>query len=306
MGDASQRKLKQMLEVLIMLSQKYGRSKESLAEHFGTSVKTITRYMDTFRDVGFVLNKTQDGYWRLDKDNSEYKDLSELLHFSEDESAILAKAIDSIETTTELKEELKRKLYSLYNIDRIATPTARKEKAGLIEILTDAIQQKKQVYLIKYSSTNSMQISDRLIEPFSFTQNLEDIWAFEPISGKNKLFKLERIRKAKISSTNYQFEEQHRKADTDVFRMSSDKTTEVQLKLSLKAKNLLIEEFPRAEKYLAKSENTHYTLTVPVHDWKGVGRFIMGLPTDIEIIYPEELKEYVLSEMEKGIKNLKK
>ncbi len=305
MGDASQKKLKQMLEVLIMLSQKYGRSKESLAEHFGTSIKTISRYMETFREVGFVLKRTSEGYWQLDKDNSDYKDLSELLHFSEDESAILSNAIDSIDTTTELKEQLKRKLYSLYNIDRIATPLAKKQKATHIAVLSKAISEKKQVILSHYSSANTMQVSDRLIEPFNFTHNFADIWAYEPQSGMNKMFKLERIGKVKPTKADFMFEQHHQKTETDVFRMSSTKTMDVKLKLSLKAKNLLIEEFPRAEKFIEKNTDNEYLFSAPVRDWKGVGRFILGLSFDIDIVYPDELKNYVVNEMEKGLKKIK-
>jgi predicted DNA-binding transcriptional regulator YafY len=30
-----------------------------------------------------------------------------------------------------------------------------------------------------------------------------------------------------------------------------------------------------------------------VQDWKGVGRFIMGLPGEVEVVEPEELREYL-------------
>jgi predicted DNA-binding transcriptional regulator YafY len=301
MAEASHRKLRQMLELLIMLgSSKYGRDKKSLAEHFEISEKTVNRYFDTFTEAGFVIDK-KNGLFSINKKETEYKDLSELLHFSEDESEILSKAIDSIETTTDLKEQLKLKLYSIYNFDRVATPLAKKHNNKIISLLTQAIENKKQVILKNYSSANSQNISDRLVEPFNFTHNYTSVWAYEPETNTNKTFKIDRISKIEILKSDFMFEKNHKKNDLDVFRMSSDKKIEIKLILSIKAFNLLIEEFPRAEKYTKKLKNDKFELTTKIADFKGVGRFIMGLPKDIEINYPQELKEFILAEMKKGI-----
>jgi proteasome accessory factor C len=304
LGQTSQEKLRRMLELLIMLGEsKYGRSKKSLAEHFGKDVKTIGRYIETFESVGFVISETQKGFYKIDKMHSDYKDLSELLHFSEDESEILSNAIDSIAATTELKEQLKSKLYSIYNFDRIATPLAKKHNQKIILMLTKAIESKKQVLLINYSSSNSKNVSDRLTEPFNFTHNYTAVWAYEPEAGINKTFKIDRISKVEILNSDFIFEEKHKKNDLDVFRMSSEKKIPVKLNLSLKAFNLLTEEFPRAEKYTKKLSENKYELNTTVADLKGVGRFILGLPQDVEIINPESLKKHVYDIMKKSLIN---
>ena len=303
MSDASQKKLRQMLEMLIMLTNKYGRSKASLAEYFSISIKTVERYLETYREVGFIIDKLDADFFRINKENSEYKDLSELLHFSEDESEILTKAIDSIDTTTELKEQLKKKLYSVYNFDRVATPLAKKHNRNIIEIVSEAIEAKKQVILLNYSSANSQNIRDRLVEPFNFTHNFTAVWAYECDTMTNKTFKIDRISKIQIQESSYCFEEKHKKNELDVFRMSSNHKIEIKLIMTIKAYNLLIEEFPRAEKFTKKIKNNKYEFLTTIADMKGVGRFIMGLPEDVEIVFPQELKNYVVSIMRKGIEN---
>lgn len=305
MAEASQRKLRQMLDLLIMLSNKYGRDKKSLAERFGLSEKTIGRYIETFKNVGFVIDKNEDGFFKINKEESKYKDLSELLHFSEDESLILSKAIESIDATNTLKDQLKKKLYSIYNFDRVATPIVKKHNKRIIQKLSKAISNSKQAILIKYSSSNSQKISDRLIEPFDFTQNYTSVWAYESESGFCKTFKINRITNVEILNKKYNFKEKHKKGNLDVFRMTGTENIKVKLILSIKAYNLLIEEFPQAEAFTSKKKNNLYCFETEIHSFYGIGRFILGLPEDIEIIKPQKLKDYVITEMQKGIKKIK-
>ncbi|MCF6240677.1 MAG: WYL domain-containing protein [Bacteroidales bacterium] len=304
MSEASQKKLRQMLELLLMLNNKYGRSKQALAEHFRCTQRTINRYLNTFKEVGFVIENNK-GYVKIDKENSDYKDLSELLHFSEDESLILTKAIDSIDTNTQLKELLKKKLYSIYNFDRVASPVVKRHGQQIVQKLLHAISDKRQVQLIQYRSANSNDISNRIVEPFDFTQNYTSVWAFEPEAEICKTFKISRVSKIEILSQNFLFEEKHQKGRLDVFRMTGNKNIPVHIRLSLKAYNLLIEEFPRAEYYIQKKNDNLYDFEADVHSLYGIGRFVLGLPSDIEVVEPQSLRDYLIDEMKKGIKKLK-
>lgn len=305
MSEASQKKFRQMLELLLMLDNKFGREKKALAEYFNCSTRTIDRYINTFKEVGFVI-ENKNGFFKINRKESEYKDLSELLHFSEDESLILTKAIESIDATSELKEQLKKKLYSVYNFDRVATPVVKKHNYRIIKLLFKAISDKKQIKLIKYRSANSQNVTDRIVEPFDFTQNYTSVWAFEPESGICKTFKINRITNLEILNNIQVFQENHKKGKLDVFRMTGERKIDVKLKLSLKAYNLLIEEFPRAELYIQKVNDNLYFFETTVFSLYGIGRFVLGLPLDIEIVNPQELKNYVLKEMQKGIEKFTK
>ena len=65
------------------------------------------------------------------------------------------------------------------------------------------------------------------------------------------------------------------------------------------AANLLTEEFPLASKYLSSVDETTFILSTEVGNFLGVGRFILGLPGEITIIYPQELKSYIIDKMQK-------
>lgn len=59
------------------------------------------------------------------------------------------------------------------------------------------------------------------------------------------------------------------------------------------AHNLLIEEYPLAEKDLSQSEDGRWELNTDVANYAGVARFVVGLMDDIEIVDSPELEEYI-------------
>ena len=102
---SDQAKFQKMLEVLLLLDCQYGRTIAELSERFEISQRTVYRYLDTFKQVGFVIENTN-GYFKIDKENATVQEISHLLHFSEEEAFILSKAIHSIEDTDEIKSKL--------------------------------------------------------------------------------------------------------------------------------------------------------------------------------------------------------
>jgi len=82
--------------------------------------------------------------------------------------------------------------------------------------------------------------------------------------------------------------------------MHSFEPIAIQLKLSLVAYNLILEEFPLSEKYLKKVDDNNYILTAKVGNFLGVGRFVRGLPGEIEVVYPKGFRDY-LDEIAKSV-----
>ena len=119
---SDQAKFQKMLEVLLLLDCQYGRTIAELSERFEISQRTVYRYLDTFKQVGFVIENTN-GYFKIDKENATVQEISHLLHFSEEEAFILSKAIHSIEDTDEIKSKLvnlnKIYLYRMTHVDNI-------------------------------------------------------------------------------------------------------------------------------------------------------------------------------------------
>jgi hypothetical protein len=57
--------------------------------------------------------------------------------------------------------------------------------------------------------------------------------------------------------------------------------------------SLLTEEYPLADKFLTKISDNEFILETKVCSYEGVGRFVLGLLADIEIIENEEFKRFI-------------
>lgn len=295
-------KLQRMLEMLIMLGGKYGRTKAGLAQHFDITEKTVSRYFSTFKDAGFILEQ-QDKYWRINQEENNYKDLSQLLHFSQEESLVLRNAINSIQAPPDIIEELTHKLYSIYNCDRVATPLIKTHNEKQIRKIEDAIKSKKQIVLHNYSSSNSSTLSDRLVEAFDFTHNFRSVWAYETESSKCKIFVLSRIQDIEMTNSDWKNQKEHEKILPDIFRMTGEKKISVELELSQRARNLLIEEYPLSEQFLKPLSQNTFQLITYVYSFEGIGRFIKGLLGEVKIIKPNALQEKINKDLNKYLNN---
>ena len=287
-----QPKIERMLRLMKMLASNKNYTIDELAERLGISYRSIYRYIDTFKDSGFVVEKLHSNVYRLGKMPKGYVDLKDLIYFSEEEAYIVNSLINSLDSTNVLKINLKKKLSAVYNSTSIIEYVQKKDIAEHIELLGKAMREKKAVILKGYESSHSGEISDRWIEPFEFTTNCIDIWGYDLEKKENKVFKISRIGKVKLLDEDWTKEDKHQKSKTDCFRISSYEQTPIKLELSMMAKNLLIEEYPLAEQDIRK-EGDKWILETMVSGMEGVGRFVIGLAHEIKVVDSPALENYI-------------
>jgi predicted DNA-binding transcriptional regulator YafY len=244
------------------------------------------------------VQKLYGNVYSIGKMPKSYVDLKNLIYFSEEEAYIVNSLINGLDSTNLLKANLKKKLSAVYSSTNIIEYVQNPQTSVNIEMLGDAIREGKKVILKAYESASSHEVSDRFIEPFEFTTNCIDIWGYDLEKNENKIFKISRIGKVVVLEDNWSNEDKHQKSKTDYFRMSGFTQTPVKLQLSIRAKNLLLEEYPLAEQDLSK-EGDMWILETMVSDMAGVGRFVIGLADEIQILESDELKEYVKKFVEK-------
>ena len=299
-----QPKIERLLRLMKMLTANVSYTVDDIAERLSMSRRTVYRYIDTFREAGFLIKKDGDCI-RIDKASPHFKDISQLVHFTEEEAAILKSAIENIDDTNLLKQNLKRKLYSVYDNKLLADTVVNGKNATNVHALLEAIEDKRCVILRKYQSGHGGAVRDRRVEPFAFTTNYVQVWCYDTEDGNCKLFKTSRIGTVEISDDKWAFEPLHEKGFLDIFRMNGHKRIPVKLELGLMSRNLLLEEYPLAERYLQASGNNSWILDTEVADFAGVGRFVAGLLDDIRIIEPAELKIHISDYFERHKDNLK-
>jgi len=297
-----QPKLERLLRLMKMLTANNTYTVEDISERLEISLRTVYRYIDTFRNAGFVVKK-KDDVIKLDTSSPYFKDISELVHFTEEEAYILKSAIESIDENNLLKQNLKKKLYTVYDYKILADTIVSGKNATNVKSLVDAISEKKQVILHKYSSAHGNRVSDRQVEPFAFTTNYIQVWCYEPESKSNKLFKIARMSGVEILKDHWQYEHSHKAGFIDIFRMHSDKLLPVKMTLSVRAMNLLLEEYPLAAQYISTVDENSWLLETNVCSYEGAGRFVLGLMDDISEIQPPAFLEFLISQAKKSKKN---
>ncbi|MFR9523697.1 MAG: WYL domain-containing protein [Rikenellaceae bacterium] len=291
-----QPKVERLLRLMKLLTANNSYSVDELAARLSMSRRTVYRYIDTFRQAGFVIKKRGE-HIRLDKESPHFKDISQLVHFTEEEAVILRRAIESIDDTNLLKMNLKSKLYSVYDSGVLADTVVKGKNSANVHALIEAIEQQQRVYLRGYQSAHRGVVRDRYVEPFAFTTNYVQVWCYDIEARSNKLFKLSRIASVESSGEPWSCTSEHKEGFIDIFRINSDAPEKLKLELGILSYNLLLEEYPLAERDIEPLGDDRYLLTTMVSGFRGVGRFVVGLLDDIKVIdspqFVEYLREYV-------------
>ncbi len=288
----NQPKLERLLRLMKLLTANTTYNVDQIAERLEMSRRTVYRYIDTFREAGFVVKKSGDCI-RLDKASPHFRDIEQLVHFTEEEAVILKSAIENIDDNNLLKQNLKRKLYSVYDNKTLADTVVRGKNAPNIRRLIEAIEDARQVTLHGYQSAHGGEVRDRRVEPFAFTTNYVQVWCYDTEDGTCKLFKTSRITSVEILDTEWQHKAEHREGFIDAFRMHGNERKRVVIEMGILACNLLCEEYPLAERDIEKVGEGHWRLTTEVANMAGIGRFVVGLLDDIRIVDTPELEEYI-------------
>ena len=76
--------------------------------------------------------------------------------------------------------------------------------------------------------------------------------------------------------------------------MTGPLNEKIALQLNTRAKSLLLEEFPLAEKDL-KREDGKWVLRTVIHSLEGAGRFVIGLAADVKILEGDALRKLIIN-----------
>jgi len=287
-----QPKIARMLRLMKYMSGNFNLTIDDLAKKLEMSYRTIYRYIDTFKQAGFAVVRLYSNVYKLESMPRTAPNFDKLVYFSEEEAYVVNTLIESLTSTNNLKKGLKEKLAVIYDSTSIKDFVEIHSRAAHVETLHDAARRKKCVVLHQYESGNSDTIRDRVVEPFAFTTDYIDVWGYDIKDGHNKLFKIQRIGTVELLNDDWKFERKHRRQGMDVFHMTGRTAVNVKLQLSVRAKNLLVEEYPLAAKYLTSKGRT-WRLDTDVFAMEGIGRFVAGLAQEVKILEGEELKEYL-------------
>jgi proteasome accessory factor C len=270
----NQNRIYRVFRLINLLKSSPSKSIKRLSESMEVSERSLYRYIELLAEVGFVVEK--------DNMNRYYLNHDQIESFTKEEAEFISQSISSNQKNNPLVKSIRAKLVLLDEMNVASNEIVASHYSKVISLLQESIETKSQVLLIKYQSASTESVSDRLVEPVSFSSNFDSITAFEVESGKNKFFKIERIGDVQILDSPFEFEKKHESLMSDMFGFNDtgDKH-HVKLLLSMRAKLWLIDDYPLSVSFMKEVEGGQWLLETDVFNMEPVLRIIRSMPNDI-------------------------
>jgi predicted DNA-binding transcriptional regulator YafY len=303
----NQHKILRVLQLISLLQKEPSKSIKFLAGILERTDRTVYRYLDLVKALGFDLQRDSNNRFFIGSEKE-----NENNDFTNEEASLLRELLLSSGTKSNLKDALLRKIYLKSEIVIQGNHLLNAHLGKIVSDLSKAITEQKQVVLKKYQSANSNTISDRLVEPISFTDNYTSVCAFEVETAKNKYFNIERITEVEVLQKQNEFTAQHQLDTPDAFGFTAlnGLPFEIDIRLNLRAFVLLKQEYPMVVSFVKQEPKTnYYRLKMNINNPKPVVRFVLGLLDDVDIIgsvaFKDYLKNYVVTTLQNNKSDFK-
>ncbi len=289
-------KLKKQLELILLLVDNKDFTIEELCNKLDISRRNLYYLLEFLKHGGFILFKRK-GCYHIDYHSPFIANLLRSVQFTDNEIRAIYDVLTFSGIHNETINHLRHRLDSAYNLSSANNMTIRKQIDNNLKVIMQAIREKKMITILGYSSPNSSTVRDRIVEPFFLMNNNQDVRCYELRSKMNKTFKVARMTSVEPLDTPWLREEMHKEMFTDIFMFCSEERRLVTLRMGRLACNLFVEEYPQGGRFIEKEDENHWILNLEVCDYRGIGRFVLGLNKDIEILGDDGFINYVHDEI---------
>ena len=286
-------KFARQLKLMLLLTQNRLLSIEEICNRVGMSRRSVYRYIDAFKSMGFVVKKEGTRY-RLDHSSPFFSEIVTGIQFTEAEGVALSQILNSVYNNSAEVRALREKLSNLYNPDILSRHGVDSTLAQNISRIFQAIKEERVVLLRDYNSPSSGQVSNRIVEPYLFINENAEVRCYELSTKMNKTFKVSRCADVELLDLLWSHKEEHMPFYSDLFGFTGDTRLPVSILLGQLSTSVLFEEYPDAQRQMSLQPDGRQLLKTEVCSYVGIARFVLGLYDDIEVVDSPEFKEYLL------------
>ena len=286
-------KFARQLKLMLLLTQNRLLSIEEICNRVGMSRRSVYRYIDAFKSMGFVVKKEGTRY-RLDHSSPFFSEIVTGIQFTEAEGVALSQILNSVYNNSAEVRALREKLSNLYNPDILSRHGVDSTLAQNISRIFQAIKEERVVLLRDYNSPSSGQVSNRIVEPYLFINENAEVRCYELSTKMNKTFKVSRCADVELLDLLWSHKEEHMPFYSDLFGFTGDTRLPVSILLGQLSTSVLLEEYPDAQRQMSLQPDGRQLLKTEVCSYVGIARFVLGLYDDIEVVDSPEFKEYLL------------
>ena len=287
-----QQKLFRVFRLIQLLSQPPYRKVKRLAEILEVDPRTVYRYIQLLESLGYAVDKKEGDRYFLHIEFSQDGGLIDT-----EEAGFLQDLLWQAPSGHPLRDRLLHKLNRQYMLAPLAQSLAKFNVYEHIRALGAAIEAERRVILHNYYAPSSETLGPRHLEPVEFMQGYTYLWAYDLDKQGYRQFKLDRIGEVEVLDDPVTGE--HESHALDLFGWTGPAWLPVRLRLSSYAQNLLLEEYPDARPFVRTFKGQALFDGI-VRDWRGIGRFVLGLPGEVEVAEPEEFRAYLRERAGRG------
>jgi proteasome accessory factor C len=278
-------KLYRVFRLIQLLSQRPYRTVKQLAMILECGQKTAYRYIELLESVGYLIDKDEGNRYFLQME--ALKGPEGLI--DTEEAIFLQEMLWQMPASDPLRDKILHKLNKQFTLRPIVQSLVKLQAYEHIHTIGKAIEMGRRVRLHNYHSAEG-ELSTKHMEPVEFQQGYTYLWAYDLDKQDYRQLKIERI--GYVEFLEEKIEGKHDSRLPDLFGWTGKEWLPVKLRLSSRAHQLLVEEYPDARPFIRTSKGKAY-FDGMVRDWRGIGRFILGLPGEVEVVEPEGLKGYL-------------
>lgn len=290
-------KLEYQLRLIALLTEGRFLSVKQIVDAIGIGQRTVYRHLETLPLLGLPVEKRGTRY-RIAPEAPFLDRIASHIRLSTNEAAAIAQLLQAVGEQTPLVRQLREKMQRIVQGENLVPIDVDARAAKNIRTVFEAMQVEQCVWLRGYASPHSGVKSNRLVEAFAFLPGNREVRCYELASGMNKTFSLSRVEEVALVDVRWTHQQEHRPIVTDLFHFSGEQTMPVVLRLGLLAKSVLLDEYPQAEAHLTAEPETHrWLLRLEVCSYKGIGRFVLGLFDDIEVLESAAFIDYLRQRM---------
>ena len=287
-------KLQKVFKLIRLLNTPPARTAKRLMNLLDIQKSQFYRYKKLLEDIGYKIQTDDQHKMSIETGVSQYgKDFA-----SPEELEHLENALRQVSGNHPLTTTLLRKFNTNLSLIPLADALPHLHATRNISLIRMALNRKNKLIIRRYQSFTSETTLDRIIEPLELTEDYKYLIGWEPAKNRQGQFKISRMMDVDILdepiTTN------HEPSPMDIFGLTGDQWHDVKMKLSPLAYSLLAEEFPLSMGFVRRDKSSkQFIFDGRVRNWKGIGRFVLGLPGEIEVVSPDGFLRYLSERVEK-------
>ena len=277
----NQNRIYRVFQLINFLKAKPAKSIRSVMQFLDTSERTVYRYLDMLKDLGFKIERDSGNrIWITTNGNSD------IVPFTDQEADYLEKLIKTAGKSTKIAESVLQKVRLSSELQIGANLLFKAHLGHIVEQISIAIIEGRQLLLKNYISANSQTISDRIVEPMCFTDDYQSVSAFEVKTKQNKYFNIERMTEVVVLDLKMKYEKHHEFYKPDIFGFQGKSLNkEIEIQMSMRASLVLKEEYPMSIPYIKHIPDTdRYYFMAKVQSFQAPGRFVLGFLEDVKVV----------------------